>query len=168
MSRDIDAAQFEALYRSEVRDLYAYVGRRLAGDPEDVVAETFAVAWRRRHEMPAPVFRRPWLFGVARTLVLAQHRERGEEAEAVREAAGPAPGEPVPETESVRAVREAMARLGEADREVVRLATWERLTSAEIAVALGIRPGAARVRLHRARRALANDPALVSLMCGVR
>ncbi|UUW93217.1 sigma-70 region 4 domain-containing protein [Pimelobacter simplex] len=43
------------------------------------------------------------------------------------------------------------------------LVEWERLTPAELAVALGVRAGTARVRLHRARRALAADPALRAL-----
>ena len=45
-----------ALRRCESRD-----------DALDVVAETFAVVWRRRADIPAdPVEVRPWLFGIAR------------------------------------------------------------------------------------------------------
>jgi RNA polymerase sigma-70 factor, ECF subfamily len=58
----------------------------------------------------------------------------------------------------------AVDRLGPADREVLRLVAWEGLTPAELAVALGVRPGTARVRLHRARRALAADPAVRALV----
>jgi RNA polymerase sigma-70 factor (ECF subfamily) len=46
----------------------------------------------------------------------------------------------------------ALARLSERDREVLRLAAWEQLTIAELAVALRTSQAAAKVRLHRARR----------------
>ena len=48
-------------------------------------------------------------------------------------------------------LRRALARLTPGDREVLLLVTWEGLTPAETAIALGIPPGTARSRLHRAR-----------------
>ena len=59
---------------------------------------------------------------------------------------------------------DALERLAPSDREVLRLVAWESLTPAELAVALGVRPGTARVRLHRARRALASDPEVRALV----
>ena len=47
-----------------------------------------------------------------------------------------------------------LARLEEADREVLLLAGWEELEPREIAAVLGISTIAARSRLHRARRRL--------------
>lgn len=67
-------------------------------------------------------------------------------------------------SDATTAVKAAMDRLGPADREILRLVEWERLTAAELAVALGVRPRTARVRLHRARRALAHDPAIRALI----
>jgi RNA polymerase sigma-70 factor, ECF subfamily len=58
----------------------------------------------------------------------------------------------------------ALGRLSETDREILRLVAWEGLTPAELAVAMGARPGTARVRLHRARRALASDPQVRALI----
>jgi RNA polymerase sigma-70 factor (ECF subfamily) len=52
------------------------------------------------------------------------------------------------------AVLEALAGLGEADRELLTLIGWEELTPTQAARALGITPFAARTRLHRARRRL--------------
>ena len=46
----------------------------------------------------------------------------------------------------------ALAGLSESDRELLLVVAWEGLTHAEAAAALGISPGAARTRLHRARR----------------
>ena len=48
--------------------------------------------------------------------------------------------------------RAALAVLTDSDRELLLLVGWEGLSQAEAATALGISPGAARVRLHRARK----------------
>lgn len=68
-----DLARFEALFASCQRLVLAYAMRRSpnAADAEDVVAETFIVAWRKIDSVPAePV---PWLYAVARR-VLANQR----------------------------------------------------------------------------------------------
>ena len=57
-------------------------------------------------------------------------------------------------------MHEALACLGEDDRELVRLTSWEGLSTADAARVLGIGAGAARVRLHRARGRLREQPAL--------
>jgi RNA polymerase sigma-70 factor (ECF subfamily) len=49
-------------------------------------------------------------------------------------------------------LRAALAVLTDSDRELLLLVGWEGLSQAEAATALGISPGAARVRLHRARK----------------
>jgi RNA polymerase sigma-70 factor (ECF subfamily) len=51
-----------------------------------------------------------------------------------------------------RLVHEALRRLRPVDREVLLLAEWEGLSSAEIAAVLGCLAVTARGRLHRARR----------------
>jgi RNA polymerase sigma-70 factor, ECF subfamily len=48
----------------------------------------------------------------------------------------------------------ALARLNDADRELLLLIAWEALSPAEAAAVLGIKPATARVRLLRARRRL--------------
>ena len=48
----------------------------------------------------------------------------------------------------------ALARLNDADRELLLLIAWEALSPAEAATVLGIKPATARVRLLRARRRL--------------
>ncbi len=160
--------EFAALYRATATDLFAYVRRRYAGDAEDVVAETYAVAWRRRGSMPAPVHRRAWLFGVARVLLAAQQRrDHGDSALASELARQPdAVAAAPPSAGRLGAITDAVERLPAAEREALRLAMWEGLTAGEVAVALGIRPGTARVRLHRARRTLARDPEVRALIEG--
>lgn len=175
MAPVVSPQEFEQLYRDTARDVVAYVRRRTAGsgvDAEDLVAEAYAVAWRRRLDLPPPLLRRAWLFGVARRLLEADVRRRRRAGELSRELAVTAPdagaaGERADDRADdrrARIVTAALERLGPGDREVLRLVGWEGLTPAELAVALGVRPGTARVRLHRARRALAADPEVRALV----
>jgi RNA polymerase sigma-70 factor (ECF subfamily) len=53
-----------------------------------------------------------------------------------------------------RALRSAIRALPSAERDVLLLVAWEQLTPAQAATALGVPPGTARSRLHRARAAL--------------
>ena len=143
-------ARFEEIYRRHADAIYAYARRRgPAGLAEDVVAETFLVAWRRLDRVPENEL--PWLYGVARKVLANQRRgvERRRAAErplSPEDAAASAPD---------RRLRDALARLGERDREVLALVAWEGLTLAEAAVVLGCSHVACRVRFHRARRRLA-------------
>ena len=160
MAGMITAEEFEELYRATAPQLFAYIRRRGVADPEDLAAEVYAIAWRRRIDLPAPFLRRAWLFGTARKLLLSEARRSGRELECLNHIAAQ------PETEAGEnrrleaAVAAALGRLRPKARELILLAEWEQLTPAEVAVVLGIRPGAARVRLHRARLALAADPDL--------
>lgn len=160
MARTISTEEFDQLYRATAPELFGYLRRRGATEPEDLVAEVFSIAWRRRKALPAPALRRAWLYGTARNLLLAEKRRRAAERDAVTELAVRPGDVPVEASPVLEAVHAALARLSPNDREVIQLVEWERLTPAELAVALGVRPGTARVRLHRARRALAADPGL--------
>lgn len=161
MAETMTADEFEQLYRATAPELFAYLRRRDAMGAEDLAAEVYAIAWRRRADLPPPFLRRAWLFGAARNLILADARRRSRENEVAGHAATLT--ECAVESPNRRldgAVAAALSRLGPDDRELILLIDWEHLTPAEVAVVLGIRPGTARVRLHRARQALAADPAL--------
>jgi RNA polymerase sigma-70 factor (ECF subfamily) len=54
-----------------------------------------------------------------------------------------------------QAVLDALHRLGDGDREVLLLAAWEGLSNAEIGAVLDCSENAAALRLHRARKRLA-------------
>lgn len=151
--------RFEAIYTAYSGLIFAYAVRRTSSvdDAADVVAETFTVAWRRLGDVPEGDEARPWLYGVARR-VLANHRRGVERRRRLDErlllelaaacAGSPSVGEG-PELEGIAA---ALARLGDADRELLTLVGWEGLGREEIAVVLGCSREAVRVRLHRARR----------------
>jgi len=158
----------EELYRRHAAELHGYLYRRAGQAGAELLGEVFVVALQRVDELPAPEVRRAWLYGVARRLLLAAHRDDRRRSQAEHESARFADpvAETTPEagTDRVRAVREALESLREPDRELIRLTEWEQLPIAEAAVVLGLRPGTARVRLHRARRALAAHPALQCLL----
>jgi RNA polymerase sigma-70 factor (ECF subfamily) len=151
--------QFRQVYAANFQPLLGYALRRVEqpADAADVVAETFLIAWRRRHEVPPGGETRLWLYGVARR-VLANHHRGGERRERLgerlrRRLAGVTgdPGSEVPERLAVRA---ALARLGDLDREVLTLTVWEDLAPREVAEVLGVSPAAVRTRLSRARARL--------------
>ncbi|MFC8423300.1 RNA polymerase sigma factor [Streptomyces sp. PU_AKi4] len=152
---------FAAAYREHYWAVSRYVARRLDGrtsEVEEVVAEVFTVAWRRRADLPASPL--PWLYGVARNClanaVRGQGRRRrlvdrlGNDHTAHRRHVVSGPGTETPGDW----VHEALARLAPGDQEVLRLTAWEQLGIDEVAVALGCGRRAATMRLHRARRRL--------------
>lgn len=156
--------EFEALYRAVAPELFGYVRRRGSADADDLVAEIFTTAWRRRADLPVAPLRRAWLFGTARRLLLAAGRRAQYDQDIVAHLAT-LPTEPTSEDEAAeQVVLAALARLSPDDRELIQFVEWDRFTPTEIAVALDVRPGTARVRLHRARQALAADPQMQALV----
>jgi RNA polymerase sigma-70 factor, ECF subfamily len=70
----------QCLYAEHATALFAYVRRMTGGDrqlAEDVVQETMLRAWRSAHSLdPERPSLRPWLFTVARRIVIDHHRNR--------------------------------------------------------------------------------------------
>jgi RNA polymerase sigma-70 factor (ECF subfamily) len=134
------------------------IGRGLA---EDVVAETFLVAFRRRASYDAGhTDARPWLYGIATNLI---RRHRRDEVRALRalartgidpvmaESFADRVEERVAAAEISAALASALARLDTGQRDVLLLIAWAELTVDRVAEVLGIPPGTARSRLNRAR-----------------
>jgi RNA polymerase sigma-70 factor (ECF subfamily) len=152
--------EFTAVYSATYKPLLGYALRRCDSpeDAADVVAETFAIAWRRAAEMPAGDQARLWLYGVAHR-VLANHR-RGVRRNTIKAAAlraelsAGAPLRPAPEGDD-SAIAEVFRGLPDRDRELLALVAWEGLSNAEIATVLGCSRNAVSIRLHRARKRLA-------------
>lgn len=85
--------------------------------------------------------------GVAREVALPEHSSV---LLAQRVLGGPAPSAHLREAEQARRVQVALARLSDADREVVLLRIFERLNNAEVAAMLGLEPDTASKRYTRA------------------
>jgi len=158
--------QFGVLFDRYAPQLYRYCARRVGGHlAEDVVAETFLIAYERRdrydRSRPNAI---PWLYGIATNVL---HRHRGAEARAHRAAAAlghldrsgqlDAEAEPheraIDRTDAqalVRTLAATLARMSQRHRDVLLLLAAN-LTQDEIAAALGIPVATVRSRLHRAR-----------------
>lgn len=152
-------ARFERLYGDHGRDVLAYAVRRTSDvqDAADALADTFLVAWRRLEEVPAGEAARLWLYGVARNVLANQRRSehrRERLAERLRNELPGAIGAAAPHVTEPSVVLTALAELGAADQEILRLSGWEELAPGQIAKVLGIGQIAARSRLHRARHRL--------------
>lgn len=143
----------EAVFLEHQEAVHAYVSRRVGdhGTVDDITAQVFAIAFRRREELP----RRPrgWLLGVARR-VLANHFRAEQRRTALVDRLATSAGAASPE-DSQQRLGPALAELSEDDQEVLLLRYWDELTAAELAQALDCSVPAVYVRLHRARGRLA-------------
>src|SRR3954453_12453663 len=115
---------FAELYRSSAADVYAYVAT-LLGDrsaAEDVVAQAFERAWRKRRSFDArrgsP---RAWLFGIARNAALDELRRRRRSAELSVDPVAESPDDDAETLVRRATVRAALAALEPRDRELVAL-----------------------------------------------
>lgn len=148
---------FTEIFNAHWPRVCAYVARRTrAPVAEDVAAEVFAIAWRRREELPRDVL--PWLLRTAANLLRNQWRADARRAEISERIGPPVPARSSAETAAqradARAVIAALARLTDNEREVIMLIHWDGLSAAQAAKVIGCSHVAARTRLMRARRAL--------------
>ncbi len=158
-----DPQSFRELYDRYAERLYAYFLRR-TGDRHaalDLTAETFARAWMGRAEFrdEAGGSAAPWLYGIARNLLLMSVRKGRIEREAMEKIGlasrldSPlASASPSPEWES--GADELLDGLPESQREAVRLRVVEELSYEQVASQLETSERAARVRVHRGLAAL--------------
>jgi RNA polymerase sigma-70 factor (ECF subfamily) len=149
--------RFEELFRSHADAVRGYALRRTDPDEaDDIVAETFLIAWRRFDDIP--VNAAPWLFGVARRVLSNRRRTDRRvlslsDRLAERERRKPSATD---DSDLRLTIEAALERLPEKEREALRLLAWEGLSTGEAAVVLGCTRATLAVRMHRARRHLAD------------
>ena len=146
-----------AVYDECAPRVYAYAVRHCgAAEADDVVSETFAVAWRRIEAVPDPAI--GWLLVTARNVIAGRRRSdrRHLDLAARLASATSALDEPAAEEVAVRrrAVLDALATLSERERESLLLTAWDGLDHAAAAAVAGCSPRAFRARLMRARARL--------------
>lgn len=163
---DERTALFEALYAATFSQILGYALRRCdcPEDAADVVAETFATTWRRIDAVPPGDQARLWLYGVARN-VLANHRRglarRHGLSAALAAEVSQLYQRSAEDSAEPGAIRQAFRQLPDDDRELLSLIAWEGLDHGEIAKVLGCSRNAVRIRLHRARKRLTRELAMV-------
>lgn len=145
------AEQFRRLFDACHAPLHAYVRRRItSADVDDIVSDVLTVAWRRLEDIP-PGRELPWTYGVARR-TLANHRRSSERRSRLLDRIASERAAAQPHDNDTVIV--ALSRLRSDDQEILRLAAWEGLSAADIALVLSCSPNAASLRLSRARRRL--------------
>jgi RNA polymerase sigma-70 factor, ECF subfamily len=147
-------SRLEALFQEHYAAVLRYVSRRAPQEMvDDVVAETFLVAWRRRQDVPAEP--RGWLIGVARNVIATQTRsQRRRQRLRARLASQGQEVPPPPADETALPIAAALERLSSRDREILTLIAIDELTPSEAAAVLGVSAENFRTRLHRAKRRL--------------
>ena len=156
---DDAAERFTALYDTWYPRVLAYTLTHVAPHvAEDIVSETFIVAWRRLAAVPEPAL--PWLLGVARNVRL-KHRDGQRRQEVLADRIAAMTGESdilawdvaelVVERASALGV---LAKLSADDLELLVLTIWQGFDAQDAAQILGCSRAALFVRLHRARHRL--------------
>ena len=146
--------RFTALAAQVSEPLRRYLGRRADPDTaQDVLADALVVLWRRLEDVPVddPL---PWCYAVTRGCLANATRAAYRQRRLVERLSRVRPRESVEPVLDDADLYDALGRLPERDRELIRLWAWEQLAPHEIAVVLGVTPNAARIRLHRARAKL--------------
>lgn len=158
-----DPDAFEDFYRTHLDQVQRFVARRVS-DPHlaaDLTAEVFLAAidgargFRPDRGSPAG-----WLTGVARHVVAAEFRRQAKDRETVRRISGrrlldadslARIEERLDAERETRRLYDALASLPRRDRALMELVAVDGLSVTEAAAVLGVKPGTARVRLHRSR-----------------
>ncbi len=160
-----EAAAFGELFERHARAVVGFASRRVGADvAEDVLSETFLVAFRRRASFDLRVdSARPWLLGIATRII---HRHRASEAKQLRSLLAQPPERARPDdsdglsdrldaSASLRELAPRVAALAKKDRDTLFLFAWGDLSYEETAQALGVPVGTVKSRLNRVRRLLA-------------
>jgi RNA polymerase sigma-70 factor, ECF subfamily len=147
-------AAFETLFERYRDPIWRFFRRRTAdaSAAEELAQDTFvAVLEGARRYQPRGTFR-SWLYAVAYNILLADRRKRSHRAAEPLDADPPSGNGA--DRDNVIWVRDAMATLDEADREILLLREYEDLSYQEIADVRGIPINTVRSQLFRARMAL--------------
>lgn len=151
------AVAFAALFDTHAPGLRGYLAGRVGIDTaDDLVAETFLVALRKRHAYdPAEAPVRGWLYGIATNLLrnhvrrelrgyraterLHAETEHGHDARVASQ------------VDAQRQLARALPRLSAQERDLLLLTSWAGLDPSEVATALNLPASTVRSRLQRVR-----------------
>jgi RNA polymerase sigma-70 factor (ECF subfamily) len=149
-------ATARAALRAASSDLLAYFVRRVPSpeDAADLYGEVMLTAWKKIDKMPESSERqRMWLFVIA-AHTLSNYRRTTSRRLELTERLRHHVAMTTPGPEDTHAVRDAVLRLHQAQRELVMLIHWDGFTIVEAAEILGLNPSTARSRYAAARELL--------------
>jgi RNA polymerase sigma factor (sigma-70 family) len=159
-----DPDVFEVFYREHLEAVQRYVARRVAHPhlAADLTADVFLAAvdsassYRPDRGQPAS-----WLIGIARHVLATEFRRQSRDRDVLRRVSGrrlldadslARIEERIDAEREARNLYDALASLPRRDRALMELVAVDGLSVAEAAAVLGVKPGTARVRLHRSRK----------------
>jgi RNA polymerase sigma factor (sigma-70 family) len=155
---------FTVLFRRHAPHIQRYAVRRLGQDAaDDIVAETFLLAFRQRDSYDQTrTDARPWLYGIATNLIGRHRRAETRLYRALARTGADPVMEPftdrvddrVSASMASRRLAAGLARLPEELRDTLLLVTWGDLSYEEAATALKVPIGTVRSRMSRARSKL--------------
>ncbi|MET8865524.1 RNA polymerase sigma factor [Nonomuraea sp. NPDC004580] len=158
-----DPEAFGELFHRHAPRLHAYIKRRLGRTlADDIVAETFATAFRQRGKFDGRAEFAAWLWGIAGNLIAKHHRQETRMFRAfARTGVDPAEdgiadlvSDRVTATAQGPHLAKALAALSSQDRNALLLLAWGELSYAEIAAVLNLPLGTVKAKIHRARTKL--------------
>ncbi|MGI5491154.1 RNA polymerase sigma factor [Microtetraspora malaysiensis] len=146
-----DPEGFAEIFRRHFHVIHRYASARLGpAAADDVAAETFLVAFRKRARYDlARHNARAWLFGIATNLIRRHRREEIRLYRALERTSVVPDGSPDDHQQRLAA---ALAVLKAADREVLLMVVYGELSYDQVSDALGIPVGTVGSRLNRARK----------------
>ncbi|MGR0221166.1 RNA polymerase sigma factor [Agromyces sp. ZXT2-6] len=152
-----DVAAFQALVQRHGPLMRAYTSRIVGSrtEADDVVQESFIIAWRQLHALRNPGAVRAWLMRIASREALAHVRRRPSDAP-LPPIDVPGSGDTRPENVAVRnaelrALSAALDRLPDDQRQCWLLREIAELSYTEIAEEMHLPPATVRGKLARAR-----------------
>lgn len=152
------SGEFGRLYRAYADDVFRFA-LYLCGDraeAEDIASETFVHAFAAREPVRMGTAK-GYLLTIARNLHLQRARTRSRQVPLDAELRDPRAGPELQgeRSEELAAALEGLQRLPEPTRAALLMSAVDGLPHDEIARSLGLSVGAVKVRIHRARLALA-------------
>ena len=159
MNDRVDSATFNALYSRHAADIFRFA-LYLCGDrddAEDITSETFVRVWTSSTPLRGESVK-AYLLTIARNLYLHGRRREKRRATLSDEITDPRTmaDAGLDQRDQLAAVLAELSRLGEVDRSALLMHAAQGVTYQQIADALGISLASVKIRIHRARLALAH------------
>jgi RNA polymerase sigma factor (sigma-70 family) len=177
--RQGDGAAGSELFERHYPSIVRFFANKVAGDPADLIQETFEACVSGRDRMREGGHFSAYLFGVAYNVLRRhyersrKHGERFDPGTASAADVSPGPCTMVGQRDEQRLLLAALRRIPLEQQVVLELFYWEGMTSAAIAEVLDAPHGTIRTRLRRARvlleeaiAGLHEDPGLLQRTLG--
>lgn len=151
-----DQARFREVDRDFLGPIRAYLARRVPfGEVEDLAADIFAVAWKKQSSV-TPGEELPWLYRIASYVVANYRRKERHRLDALwlfhEPDSAPAADALLESDPDLAAVWKTLSIT---QREILALVIVDGVPVQDAAAACGMTPNALSIRLHRAKKQLA-------------